>query len=217
MHNQIIRTHREDILVRCLVQASTRCRAGASLSALEDGLRLLLDDLAEALCDPVPRFPNMGFNSARRGGDLFGMGFTVSQVVGSYGDIRQATDAIANELGLRIATEDVCIFNRCLDAAISRAVTEYERLAAAALRREDDKRLDLLIHELRNSLTVALLAFDTLKHAGVDFDGNPGRLVRRGLLRLGRSLDQSEVRVASGVLSRSWVADSGSEEASAPP
>jgi hypothetical protein len=217
MHNEIIRTHREDILVRCLVQASTRSRAGASLSALEYGLRLLLDDLAEALCGPVPRFPNTGHDSARRGGDLFGMGFTISQVVGSYGDIRQATRAIANELGLRIATEDDGIFNRCLDAAIASAVTEYERLAAAVLRREVDDGLGLLVHELRNSLTVALLAFDTLQHNGVDLSSRPGRLLRRGLLRLRRTIDQSDMRIVSGVLSRSWAVDSGSEVASAPP
>jgi hypothetical protein len=217
MHMVIIETHREDILARCLVHA--HARSGAFDAALEDGLLLLLSDLAEALCEPVPRGPTVASHSTRLGADLFRMGFSLSQVIHSYGYVREAAAAIAHELGLRIATEDACIFNRCLDTALARAATEHERLTAAALRREADTRFQLFIHELRNGVTVASLAFDALKHAGKDLDSATGGLLERGLQRLRGSIDHAnpEVRAVFGTYVRGWVAESGKMVANASP
>jgi hypothetical protein len=213
MHRDIIRIHRKDVLARCRVHASAK--AGAVGAGHEDGLRLILDDLADALCEPSPRVPTMAPDSSRLGADLFQMGLTLSQVIHSYGHVRQAAEAVTHELGLVIATEDVCIFNRCFDAALASVATEHERLTAAVLRREADARLELFIHELRNGITIASLAFDTLKRAGADLEGTTGRLLERGLLRLRGSIDQviSEVRVVSGMSLRGWVAESVKEVA----
>jgi hypothetical protein len=214
-----IRTHREEILARCQAHARARSGGAASAAALDAGLLLLLGDLAEELDEQVPCATATDWaGAAARGGDLFRMGFTACQVVHSYCDIRQATGAIANERGLARDTEEICTLHRCVDAALARAITEHAAAAAAALRHEADHRMELFIHDLRNGLTVALLAFDTLKRCGGDLDSTTGTLLNRGLLRIRAVMEQSisDVR-ASGSLLHSWVAGSIKAVANAAP
>ena len=77
------------------------------------------------------------------------MGFSVSQVVHGYGDVFQAVTELALESATPIATDELRIFNLCLDQAIASAVTEYGRQREEGLSRQSTERLGTLAHELR--------------------------------------------------------------------
>ena len=64
---------------------------------------------------------------ALHGRELFREGFTIEQVVRDYGDVCQAVTKFAIETGAPISVDEFRTFNRCLDSAITGAVTEYVR------------------------------------------------------------------------------------------
>ena len=68
------------------------------------------------------------------GRDLFNQGFTLEQVIRDYGDVCQAVTILAVETRTTILASEFRTFNRCLDDAITGAVTAYsERKAIASV------------------------------------------------------------------------------------
>ena len=135
----------------------------------------------------------------------------MSQVVHDYGDICQTIIEMAVETNAPISADDFGTLNRCLDDAIAGAVTSYQResqqsrLDDAAAR--GNERMGFLVHELRNLVHTAMVAFDVLKTGNVGISGSTGAVLNRSLdgLRhlIARSID--EVRSASSVRRRKPV------------
>lgn len=75
--------------------------------------------------------------------------------------------------------------NRCLDNAIADAVTEFaaQRDLEVARRQaeEENERLGFLVHELRNHLQVAKLAFAALESGRLPVGGSTGGVLKRSL------------------------------------
>jgi signal transduction histidine kinase len=127
-------------------------------------------------------------------------------VVHDYGDVCQSITELAIEMAAPISAEDFRALNACLDDAIARAVTEYERgwdltsIDGGSVRALNE-RVGLFSHELRNLINTALLAFEVLKSGRVGVSGSTGNVLQRSLAGasdlIGRSL--SEVRVKRGV------------------
>ncbi len=104
-----------------------------------------------------------------------------------------------------ISTEDFRMLNQCLDAAIAGAVTMYARDSQQACldeaRERDNERVGFLVHELRNLINTATVAFEVLKTGQAGLAGSTGAVLDRSLMGLrdliARSLD--EVRVTRAV------------------
>ena len=142
-------------------------------------------------------------SAGQHGHDLLLKGFTVSQVVHDYGDVCQTVTDLALETNAPISTEDFRTLNRCLDEAIASAVTRYERDSqqwrSDRATDRDNERIGFLVHELRNLVNTAVIAYEVLKSGHVGVGGSTGAVLNRSLKGLrdliARSLD--EVRLTN--------------------
>ena len=131
MLDQLLTTHRQEIITRIRAKAAARPVPELSQGALDQGIPIFLEQLSDILRQATSGSETTNgqttngqtTNAAatRRGGDLFRMGFNVSQVVHGYGDVCQAVTELALDRALPIATDEFRIFNRCLDEAIASA------------------------------------------------------------------------------------------------
>jgi signal transduction histidine kinase len=135
-------------------------------------------------------------------------GFTISQVVHDYGDVCQTVTALAVETNAPISTEDFRTLNRCLDEAIASAVTMYERESQEShtdrATDRDNERMGFLIHELRNLIGTAGVAFEVLKSGNVGVGGSTGAVLSRSLAGLRDIIDRSvdELRLTKAAENR---------------
>ena len=99
-------------------------------------------------------------SAALHGVELFGVGFTVSQVVHEYGDVCQAITTLAEEQDAHITIAEFRVLNRTLDTAIAQAVTAYSCVTGDSAAADEADRLGHAIHNLRETLDAAVSRFD---------------------------------------------------------
>jgi signal transduction histidine kinase len=200
---EFVTTYRDAIIAKTRVKVSTRPWPPASTAELENGLPMFLTQLAETLRweDSATPFSTqaIGDSATRHGRDLLALGFTVSQVVHDYGDICQAITELAVDQNAPITTKEFHVLNRCLDTAIADAVTEHARITAESRSADELERVGQVTHEIRNSVTTAILAFDVVKRGTVGVNGNTGAVLGRSLAGLRDLVDSalSDIRTAA--------------------
>jgi signal transduction histidine kinase len=204
--HELITANRDEIIARTRAKAMSHSTHRPTDIELDKGIPLFLAELTQTLrraTAPGGNDPRgIELASTKHGSDLLRMGFSVSQVVHGYGDVCQVVTELALESAIAISTADFKLFNGCLDDAIACAVTEYERLREAGMSRQGAERLGTLAHELRNSLSTAMLASDTLRRGVVGPSSSTASLLNRSLTRLRDLIDRSlsEARLESGVV-----------------
>jgi diguanylate cyclase (GGDEF)-like protein len=139
-------TNRTLLVDRCRLMAASRSFAKSADTELAHGIPIFLDQVAKALeiekLTPIvegemvlrnPGDPGSAVSAMAtlHGRDLFEEGFSVEHVIRDYGDVCQAVTGLAIEVGAPISTSEFRIFNRCLDDAMARAVSEYSQLKEA--------------------------------------------------------------------------------------
>jgi len=205
MLNEFITLHREEIITRCRAKVARRSMPPPTESEINHGVPMFLDQLVDALQSGSVEHAALDRTARQHGHDLKVQGLTVSQVVHDYGDVCQTVTELALETNAPISTDDFRTLNRCLDQAIASAVTMYAQdsqrdSAHRAMDREHD-RLAFLIHELRNLVNTAVIAFDVLKSGNVGVAGSTGAVLGRSLTGLreliARSLDEVRLTQAA--------------------
>jgi signal transduction histidine kinase len=200
--HEFITANRTEIVARCRASISNRPAPRPTDIELEHGVPLFLDQLADEL-----RFaqstPAIGLSGSKHGGELLQHGFTIAQVVNDYGGICQTITALAVEMEASITAREFQTLNLCLDNAVAGAVTEYSRLRE----HEGTERLGLLAHELRNQLSSAVLAYQSLKTGTVGIGGSTGAVLGRSLAGLTNLIERqfAEVRLGSNIFHRETV------------
>jgi signal transduction histidine kinase len=208
---EFITVNRTEIITRCRAKVATRLMPLPSAAEINHGVPLLLEQLVAILRSGDTSTPEIDQSAGQHGHDLLLRGFTVSQVVHDYGDVCQAVTDLAVETNAPISTDDFRTLNRCLDEAIASAVTRYERESQQSHSDNatdlDSERMGFLVHELRNLVNTALVAFEVLKSGNVGVGGSTGRVLNRSLLGLrdliARSLD--EVRLKGAAKNRTRI------------
>src|SRR5829696_7891064 len=167
MLHEFITAHRDEIISRTRGKLTARSWPCPSTEELEHGVPLFLTQLSETLRWEMTETPfsadAIGSSATRHGADLLARGFTVSQVVHDYSDMCQAITEVAVEQRAPITAEEFGVLNRCLDTAIAEAVTEHARRTALGRSTHEIERLGFVMHEIRDILNTAILAFETLK------------------------------------------------------
>jgi signal transduction histidine kinase len=122
-------------------------------------------------------------------------------VVHDYGAICQIVTDLAVERKAPVRAEEFRTLNLCLDDAIAGAVEEYGRQSEESIRDENTERLGVLAHEMRNLLSTAILAFESINSGVVALNGSTGRVLGRSLLGLRHLVDRSlaDVRLDAGL------------------
>jgi hypothetical protein len=201
---EFIASNREEILALTRKKVATRPGPRATFDELNHGVPIFLGQMVETLRLSGDDGAAMEESASQHGADQLKQGFTIGQVVHGYGDVCQAVTELAEEKKASITVEEFHTFNRCLDQAIARAVTEYTRQRELSVSEAGTERLGNLAHELRNGLSGALLAFDILKKGNVGVCGATGTLLGRSLIALRDIVDRSfaEVRLELGAEKR---------------
>src|SRR5580698_2879000 len=156
---EFIAENREEIIARAQKKTDSRTSSHATPDELSNAVPIFLDQIVVTLRFSGVDDTAVGDSASAHGGDQLKRGLTVGQVVHGYGDICQVITELAAERRAPITTEEFHVFNRCLDEAIARAVTEYMHQRDLTLSDAGAERLGSLVHELRNRLSGALLAF----------------------------------------------------------
>jgi signal transduction histidine kinase len=205
MLDYFVAANRDEIVRRCRSKVAARSLPIPVQAESDHGVPLFLDQLMEALRPGAGSNPSIGRSALQHGHDLLLRGFSVSQVVHTYGDVCQSITELAVEMDSPISTADFRTLNQCLDEAIAGAVTEYGRERdqsnADAANTRGGERLGFFAHELRNLVNTAIVAFEVLRTGNVGATGSTGTVLYRSLIGLrslvGRSL--AEVRLTEGV------------------
>lgn len=220
MHN-FLSNNRAELIERCAAKVAKRPTRNASVAQLATGIPLFLDQLTRTLEaeqegaaeDGVKIsgpsggagsiFSEMGVSAAAHGKALLELDYTVDQVVHDYGDLCQAITDLAFARDAPFSVDEFRTLNRCLDNAIADAVTEFssQRDTAITLQQttELNQRLGFLMHELRNSLSVAALATEALRLGNLTLNGATGAVLKRSHDAMSRLIERSllEVKAAS--------------------
>lgn len=209
--------NRDELIERCKQKVSRRARRLATPEQLRNGIPLFLDQLTLTLEEErygrddaslrisgasggdALEISEIGVGAVAHGKMLLGLGYTVDQVVHDYGDLCQAITELAIERDAPFSVREFRTLNRCLDNAIADAVTAFslqrESLIADRLASQADERLGLLVHELRNSLTVASLSVRAMERGGLTLVGATGSVLKRSLGSMRNLVDNSIARL----------------------
>ena len=135
--------------------------------------------------------------SRRYAQETYRMGYTVTQLVRGYGSICQGITEYAQISGTSITASEFAQLNLGLDVAIAQAVTEFQSLRRQSEEDEERLRLGVLVHELRNALTGAMLAHELIRMGGVGASGATSRVLTNSLRHMREIVDRSiaEVRL----------------------
>jgi len=202
MH-RFLSNNRDELIGRCKAKVAQRPRRAATAAQLANGIPMFLDQLIQTLeaqdngevdesfrisgaaGGDATALSEIGLSAAAHGKELLGLGYSVDQVVHDYGDLCQAITDLAVERDAPFSVDEFRTLNRCLDNAIADAVTEFGvwRDASVALQQsaEENERLGMLVHELRNHLHTATLAFAALESGRLPIGGSTGAVLKRSL------------------------------------
>ncbi len=199
LHDFLVEHHAE-LAARAQQKLLRRGSSLVTADEISNGVPLFLDQLVVLLRGIEAPNSDIGSSAAAHGAELYARGFSVGQVVHGYGDVCQAITELAGELGAPISAEDFRVFNRCLDEAIARAVTEHTRLRELTHGDQHTEELGELAHELRNRLNAATLAYTVLREGTVGINGSTGDLLGRSLRGLQELINRSltSVRLEAG-------------------
>jgi signal transduction histidine kinase len=209
--------NREDLIARCKEKVAHRPSRAATAVQLANGIPLFLDQLTRTLAaegagdggeslrisgasgGARAALSEMGLTATAHGKQLLRLGFTVDQVVHDYGDLCQAITDLAVERDEPFSVDEFRTLNRCLDNAIANAVSEFsaQRDRRNALRQSaiETERLGALVHELRNHLHTAALAFKALETGTLPIGGTTGGVLKRSLAALSAMLMDAAAEV----------------------
>jgi len=154
----------------------------------------------------TPAFLESSRTSALHGKEQLQQGYTVDQVVHSYGDVCQAITELAKERTAEVTVDEFHTFNRLLDNAIADAVTSYvhhrDESISAQGAADLHERMGALADEQRKLLDTALRALDALKVGNIGLKGATGGVLEQSLIELRKLIDKSlpEIRLATGMV-----------------
>ncbi len=213
MMYEFLSNNADDLIRRCIDKVNKRPQRNASVEQLRTGIPMFLEQLTKTL-QADERLgaaaamqisgasggdesddSEMGATAAAHGAELLALDYTVDQVVHDYGDLCQAITDLAVERDAPFSANEFRTLNRCLDNAIASAVTEFsfQRDCAMSDRHasETNERLGFLMHELRNSLSVATMAVAAMEAGQLSISGATGALLKRGHAAMQRLINLS--------------------------
>ena len=129
--------------------------------------------------------------------------YSIDSVIHDYGDICQAVTELADERGVAIEVREFRTLNRCLDNAIAEAVKEFaygQKIATDAATLRAQERHGSFVHELRNHVGTAMLAFSLVRDGRVTPNGSTGAIVSRSLSSLADLIERGISEVRSDVV-----------------
>src|SRR4051812_9189988 len=213
--HEVLAQKRDEVMLRwkAQVQGTLAPLAMPSIELLDhlpDFLEEVVEALRVAATGPdTGEPPKDSKTAAGHGEQRLRLGFSLDSVVREYGVLRDAIIATVRDAGVQISFREMQIVFDCMITGIAHAVSEYARQRDAELLRQANEHFAFIAHELRNPLSSATLAFESLRVKGVlPTAGHEVGALERGLQRTNELIDQTLriARMASGIeLKRQWT------------
>jgi len=197
--------NKDPIIALCRKKIASSGGTQTTSQLLEEGLPVFYSELIEVLTRTAANNSDIHADEAEKNGarahgkESLKLGYTISQVVHTYGAVCQSITEQVEFKNSEINTKEFHDLNRCLDVAIAEAVTEYDKAHNELVVREEITRLGYFVHELGNSLSAASIAHTMIKDGRVGIHGSTSKLLSRALTRMRNLIDRgmAEVRLES--------------------
>jgi signal transduction histidine kinase len=229
MMHTFLANHRTELIERCRAKVARRPQRAAALDQLKTGVPIFLEQLERTLAAEEQGHQAVSENiSGKSGGDalvmseiglsamahgrlLLDLDYSIDQVVHDYGDLCQAITDLAVEKDAPFGVDEFRTLNRCLDNAIADAATGFSLQRDAVKDAAANQRLGFLVHELRNSLSTAVLAVSALEHGNLPISGATGGVLKRSHAAMKNLVDSAlnDVKQASPFSARGVFAVAG--------
>nr|WP_181374831.1 HAMP domain-containing sensor histidine kinase [Polaromonas sp. H6N]AWD72217.1 two-component sensor histidine kinase [Polaromonas sp. H6N] len=215
---QFLANNRTDLIARCIDKVAKRPKRAATAQQLKNGVPLFIDQLIKTLeaeqsnetatslqiSGPSggdgSNLSEMGLAAAEHGKALLHLGYSVEQVVHDYGDLCQAVTDLAFERDAPFSVDEYRTLNRCLDNVIADAVSGFSAQRDTVITVQhgvhENEQLGFLMHELRNALSTAMLAFSALERGNLPVTGATGSVLKRNHVAMVRLIRHSLAEVA---------------------
>ncbi len=124
-------------------------------------------------------------------------GYTLAEVVFSYGIISEAIAELAEKAEYVLSATEHTQVNRLLDNVIATAVSVFEGDLNRVRDLSEAQRIGTLAHELRNSLQSATISLEMIGSGSYGANSNTSDALQQSLQRMGELIDKTltEVRL----------------------
>jgi len=204
MLHDFLTRERNSILMVAKQKANETQGTRLRSTAVEEGWGIFFDELVGLMTrdEPFEFHAEMGLHKAeaeKQGKEYLRLGYTVSEVVHSYGVLCQAVTSLAGKLNVEITPREFQQLNLSLDTVIAEAVTEFEKDRRKNVDREEVERLGFLAHELRNCLQSATISLEMIETGSVGVRSSTGAVLQESLKKMADLIDTAltEVRLRS--------------------
>jgi signal transduction histidine kinase len=202
--------NREEILAYARKMAKDSTILTPTKSELEYGIPLFFDQFTSSIkwtTDVHGRFDeHMRLSASNYGTQIFDLGFTISQIVQSYGTICESILTVAKEHHQKFQPQDHLLMNVWLDEAIASAASGFDIAKTDKIEEEytykfkkieDTHAVQIgeLVHELRRELARAILTFDILKMGKVGIQSRTSHVLEGSLHGLRKIIDLTVAQV----------------------
>ncbi|HET6402365.1 MAG TPA: HAMP domain-containing sensor histidine kinase [Candidatus Kapabacteria bacterium] len=199
---EFLTRERAPILAQCEQEILSFGGTKQALGPADDSWHIFYDELIDLLQrdQPFEFHTEKGLHKVeaeKHGKEYLRLGYTVSEVVHSYGVICQAITDFAAKLDYPITSREFRQLNLSLDTAIAEAVTEFEKVKSEERDVKETERLGFLAHELRNSLQTASISLEMIEGGSFGARSNTGGVLQNSLQRMAELIDTAltEVRM----------------------
>lgn len=133
--------------------------------------------------------------AAAHGKESLRLGYTISQVVHSYGAVCQSIAEFVQTKSYNITSREFQDLNLSLDCAIAEAVTEFERSQNRNISNDEVERLGVLMHEMGNSLAAASAAHEMIQQGVVGSAGITSEVLSKSHERMWHLIRSAEAEI----------------------
>lgn len=176
--HDVVRTNLFRLLTRAREIAAIRTAPRASIAELGEAIPILFDLLLREL-RPIPRSDSSVFVREECAFPVT-LALTVSQVIHDYVAVTTAITELAAELPIGGTPEELTNVAHCVAEAVAQVQAAYARRRERAVAADAAEEVGNLVHELRNRISTATLAFNLLNHEG-QLRGRPAAILQRSL------------------------------------
>ena len=168
-----------------------------------DGARLLshyledfFDEMVSALRrdagirESISPLPQGSDTAARFGEERQGAGLPITQVPRLYAAISQALGKTGRHYDLTFTANEYQQLNACLDAGVATSIEQFWRRDKSREVKLMTEHFGFMIHELRNALSNANLAFKLLRTGNFGLNGRTADVLARNLALMETTISQ---------------------------
>lgn len=205
-----LKKNREEIISMCREKVSADSESKPTSTLLGQGLPIFYDELigvlqrtadaGESIIDSrnfhITNRIKEG-DAAEHGRESLRLGYSISQVVHSYGAICQSITEFVETKSFNMLSREFQDLNYSLDCAIAEAVTEFENEQTKNLDKSEVERLGFLMHEMRNSLAAVSISYEMINSGRVGNTGATSQVINISLERMQKLMIgvEKEIRV----------------------